>query len=1786
MIISGTKTWILSILLLFVFSENKAQRFNTNTSTDCGILNINFSIKGGLAFCEGDTITLVNVTDSVFDYFVIDWSHGPLDTVYDKKDVKHVYYFPDSVLCPAPPLAVYMIGIRNCGNNKQTRVWGAYGINHIYRPKADFGFQLDSVCFGKTACMKSKACNADSIVWKFDNVSTSLDSCYIFNTPGQRLVQMFAYNKCNSDSATRTINIIEYPSAKVNVSSNVKNNAVCKGDTVVLMNASNQWSNTEWVFPAFNDKVWKLDTAISNKEKSLPLDTIIYFDTIRFVVLDTGILKFRMLSLNSCDSITWDYNLRVVEPAKLRFSMPPRFCDTALLSPQVFVTGVVDRYNWFFPGAVPSSSTLANPQDILYNTPGIYTVTLRTTNICGSSVDSFQIIIDKKPVLTIDSFKNPICKSEGIIRLKANVPFGLWTGNGIDSNGLFNASALGAGNYDFTYTTQSGGCLLSKTITIGIVDSTPIISTPLLLCGNTVPTLINVSPAGGIYSGPGVNSFGYFDPSVTGLGDFLVKYSYKDVNGCNSTAHIKVTVTTPPKISKKDTLTYCMGTTNINLLQDFNVSANPSGGKYNLFINGKAVNPIISSLSYSPGVYKFVIQYVLDLCIAQDSAIIQFIQAPVLSVSNDTILCDRNDIFRLKTSHPGGIWTGPGVNPTTGLIDLRAVGRDTAIYFYRFVFGLNCETTAQCTVIIDDKGKGIHAGKDVSFCKDNRGLFTLAGFSPSGGRWTGPGIVNDSLGIIDVSNFATDSNFSFKYCFEKAFNSPCTFCDSMVLRIHSLPTADFDIIGVACLGIEFNLQNNSNNANSYFWDFGDMKTIQDTSNLKNPKYRYTDTGIHVLKLIAKNQFGCTDTISKIIDVKPNPPVASFSIDSTMGCAPFVLSLQNHSSGDNVNYIWKVAGKTFTDSLPLIVIDGITSDSSFKIELIVANGCGAVSDSDFVMVRPYPIVNFGIDSFDGCTPVEINFSNTSVGNPDFFIWNMGNGNNYNSKNPPKQIYTTNDTSQTIYQITLIGVNECGSDTLIKEITVNPPNVSAFIELSKTRICQYDSLLLKSFATPGSRIDWKIIHPSGLISTANTSQTYFYFDTPGNYTILLHAAACGEDYDTAFITVLPAPVVNFDLPAYLCLNDTAFFVNTSINTSSSLWDFGDGTTSTRTHPFHKYAAPGTYTIKLTGFSSINNCPFTITKKLVVIGAPTAQFTTSVISGCAPLYVNFTNQSIGATKYIWTFSDNTSNSLEKDPGHLFTQAGIYNVILQVLDTNQCFSDTALLTIRAFPSPEASFDYSNKNYCLGKDTLFLNNTSKGAAAHQWQIGNSGSTDINPFFIPQDTGWLDIRLISSNIFSCSDTATARVRVVPSPKAIFTLDKDNGCEDLQIQMNNLSQYASNYVWHFGDQNTSTLISPSHLYKIPGKYEIRLISLGNSGCPPDTAKQEINVWPLPNADFQIIRDSLCGVPMHIRFTNASINGANYNWVLDSKLISTNTETEYIFDKTGDYTLSLNILSAYGCADSVTKTISIFERPVADFSLDPEACENTFIQFHNHSKHSKSYEWYIEGLGYSNEFEPEIRFQKAGSYNVQLIASYNALCRDTLLKKGLIKIYQQPMADFSYEVDVDKTISGDVQFTNLSKNYTDQKWFFGDGLFTLLDNPLHIYSANQSVQATLYVYHRNGGLFTCVDSISKSIGPLWITTFYAPNAFSPDYGEGDVRFFKPVGLGLAHYEISVYSPWGERVWYSDALENNSPSAAWDGVYKGGLVPQGSYTWLAKLTFINGNKKIEKGTVTVLR
>lgn len=121
----------------------------------------------------------------------------------------------------------------------------------------------------------------------------------------------------------------------------------------------------------------------------------------------------------------------------------------------------------------------------------------------------------------------------------------------------------------------------------------------------------------------------------------------------------------------------------------------------------------------------------------------------------------------------------------------------------------------------------------------------------------------------------------------------------------------------------------------------------------------------------------------------------------------------------------------------------------------------------------------------------------------------------------------------------------------------------------------------------------------------------------------------------------------------------FTNTSTNTISYLWSFGDGTSSTDASLSHTFTTPGTYNVTLTASngtkSSLVNATITVTEPV-----PVASFTTSRVSGYAPLSVSFANTSSNTTSYLWSFGDGSSYSIEVSPSHVFTRAGTYTVTL----------------------------------------------------------------------------------------------------------------------------------------------------------------------------------------------------------------------------------------------------------------------------------------------------------------------------------------------------------------------------------------------------------------------------------------------------------------------------------------------------------------------------------------------
>ena len=601
-----------------------------------------------------------------------------------------------------------------------------------------------------------------------------------------------------------------------------------------------------------------------------------------------------------------------------------------------------------------------------------------------------------------------------------------------------------------------------------------------------------------------------------------------------------------------------------------------------------------------------------------------------------------------------------------------------------------------------------------------------------------------------------------------------------------------------------------------------------------------------------------------------------------------------------------------------------------------------------------------------------------------------------------------------------------------------------------------------------------------------------------------------------------------------------------------------------------------------------PFSST--ITVIGNPVAAFTPSATNGCGPLTIQFTSNSTPGVNHVWNFGDGGAGAFGPNPEHTFQSPGNYEVRLTVYDADSCFTDVAVSNIFVFPDPVADFSLPGALYCLGYDSLQPDNLSQDAVSYLWHWQNDTFNLAEPVIVPQSAGVFDLELIAINTFECRDTFVSMVEIRLSPIAVVAPIANAGCRPFANAFVNQSQHAATYHWFFGDGNTSADFAPAHTYFQSGSFAGVLIAGSANGCPADTARFVVEVWPKPQADFQTDRPELCGAPAEVRFENLSDLAQGAIWVFGDGNGSTVLHPVHIYQAPGVYPVQLIVNNIFQCRDTAVGSIDIYGRPQAVFDLiDTSGCEDFEVVFQNSSREALQYEWRIQPFtDVFIESNPRVAFTEPGFYDVQLIAIYNDLCRDTLLLENYVRVYRSPEAAFRYEADDSVNILGDVVFVNESQNAQRFFWDLGDGTTTTASDPEHEYNINRSIEVLLIAYNDNGGAFICADSIQKPVDPEWITTFFAPNALSPEYGPAEIGVFKPVGIGLRSYRIAVYSPWGEQVWYSEALENSSPVESWNGrkQNEGEILPQGAYTWRADIIFVNGLSKVETGSVTLLR
>jgi PKD repeat protein len=186
----------------------------------------------------------------------------------------------------------------------------------------------------------------------------------------------------------------------------------------------------------------------------------------------------------------------------------------------------------------------------------------------------------------------------------------------------------------------------------------------------------------------------------------------------------------------------------------------------------------------------------------------------------------------------------------------------------------------------------------------------------------------------------------------------------------------------------------------------------------------------------------------------------------------------------------------------------------------------------------------------------------------------------------------------------------------------------------------------------------------------------------------------------LTPLTAPVAVFTgSPTNGVAPLTVDFYNASTGATNYFWIFGDGNTSTGLNPVDIYTNPGTYSVTLTAVGPLGTNTLTLTNYIDVmsVAAPVAVFSGNLTNGVAPLTVNFSNASTGATNYFWNFGDgNTSTGTNTID--IYTNPGVYSVTLTAVGPGGTNSLTLTNYLNVLSAAANATNYDlNANYLDG---------------------------------------------------------------------------------------------------------------------------------------------------------------------------------------------------------------------------------------------------------------------------------------------------------------------------------------------------------------------------------------------------------------------------------------------------------------------------------------------------------
>ena len=565
----------------------------------------------------------------------------------------------------------------------------------------------------------------------------------------------------------------------------------------------------------------------------------------------------------------------------------------------------------------------------------------------------------------------------------------------------------------------------------------------------------------------------------------------------------------------------------------------------------------------------------------------------------------------------------------------------------------------------------------------------------------------------------------------------CIETVSATVNPGTMPTASFTTGGLTCLSSNsITFTNNSTDAVSYAWDFGDGSG---TSTATSPSYTYGSAGTFTVSLTATDANGCTDVVTNTVTILDEPVITLTPTDeSCLGSNDGSIASSVTGGSPTYTYAWSPSGSGANPS-------GL-APNTYSVTVTDGNGCTGTASTT---INTGLVITAGFDPVaNAClTGNTYNFNNTGTSGVTY-AWDFGGDGTSTSENPSFSFsgagtYTVSQT---------VSSGAC-TDTYTQSVTIYDEPVITLTPTDASCNGVADGSISSSVTggTPTYTYAWS---PSGTGAnpTGLAANTYSVTVTDGN--------GCTGTATTTINEPLVLTLTTSGNDA-TCFGDSDGDVTVSASGGSGtytyLWDdAGAQTTATATG-----LPAGTYNVTVNDGSCTETASVTISEPTELTAT-----TSSNPSTCGNANGDATVSPAGGSgSYTYSWDDASTQTTATATG---LTAGTYNV---TIDDGNC-TITETVTVSDSGGPTITVDATTNVSCNGGSDGTASITVTGgtpAYSYSWSDGTT-TTD-------EDITGLSAGTVTVTVTDGSSCITSETVVItePDPIVLTTSSTDPSC---------------------------------------------------------------------------------------------------------------------------------------------------------------------------------------------------------------------------------------------------------------------------------------------------------------------------------------------------------------------------------------------------------------------------